>query len=61
VLYVKEKGKITNAEYQEINVCSRNTASAELKELTNKSILEGSDVKGVGSFYQLKIIAQIAQ
>jgi ATP-dependent DNA helicase RecG len=58
VLYVKEKGRITNAEYQEINKCSRNTASSELNDLVNKSILQSSDVKGAGSFYQ---IAQIAQ
>jgi ATP-dependent DNA helicase RecG len=58
VLYVKEKGKITNSEYQEINKCSRNTASSELNDLVNKSIFQSSDVKGAGSFYQ---IAQIAQ
>jgi ATP-dependent DNA helicase RecG len=58
VLYVKEKGKITNSEYQEINNCSRNTASSELNDLVNKSIFQSSDVKGAGSFYQ---IAQIAQ
>ena len=58
VLYVKENGKITNSEYQELNKCSRNTASSELSNLVDKSILQSSDVKGAGSFYQ---IAQIAQ
>ena len=53
VLYAKEKGKITNSEYQEINQCSRNTASSELNELVNKSIFQSSDVKGAGSFYQI--------
>jgi ATP-dependent DNA helicase RecG len=57
VLYVKEKDKITNSEYQEINKCSRNTASSELNDLVNKSIFQSSDVRGAGSFYQ---IAQIA-
>jgi ATP-dependent DNA helicase RecG len=53
VLYVKEKDKITNSEYQEINKCSRNTASSELNDLVNKSIFQSSDVKGAGSFYQI--------
>jgi len=59
VLYVKEKGQITNKEYQSINDCSRNTASSELMELVDKFILQKSDAKGAGSYYQL--IAQIAQ
>ena len=53
VLYVKEKGRITNSEYQKINNCSRNTASSELNDLVDKSILQGSAVKGAGSFYQI--------
>ena len=58
VLYVKAKGRITNGEYQNINECSRNTASSELNDLVNKSILQSSDVKGAGAFYQLCAIAQ---
>ena len=58
VQYVKEKGKITNGEYQKLNNCSRNTASIELNVLVNKSVLENSDMKGAGSFYKLNIIAQ---
>jgi len=54
VNFVKEKGKITNKEYQEINNCSRNTASNDLADLVQKKILVGSDVKGAGAFYQLK-------
>ncbi|MCQ2960375.1 MAG: putative DNA binding domain-containing protein, partial [Bacteroidales bacterium] len=30
IMYVKEKGKITNKEYQEINACSRATANRDL-------------------------------
>jgi len=58
VLYIKEKKRITNKEYQTINKCSRNTASSELNELVNRSILQSSEVKGAGSFYQLCVIAQ---
>jgi ATP-dependent DNA helicase RecG len=53
VLYVKEKGRITNGEYQKINNFSRNTASSELNDLVNKSIFQRSDMKGAGSFYQI--------
>jgi len=36
VPYVKEKGKITNKEYQGINLVARRTATTELIELTSK-------------------------
>ena len=55
VLYVKEKGKITNGEYQTINDCSRNTAFRDLVDLVEKELLETSDNKGIGSFYSLKL------
>jgi len=51
VMYVKEKGKITNREYQELNLCSRNTASNDLKYLTQKGILKESGKKGMGAYY----------
>jgi ATP-dependent DNA helicase RecG len=40
VLYVKEKGRITNSEYQEINNISERTASRDLEELFQKGIFE---------------------
>jgi ATP-dependent DNA helicase RecG len=58
VLFVKEKGKITNKDYQEINDCSRNTASNDLSELVNKGMFLPSGQKGAGAFYKLKGIAQ---
>ena len=51
--FVKEKGKITNSEYQSINECSRNTASNELAELVNKKLLNTSGQKGAGAYYIL--------
>lgn len=57
ITFVKENGKITNKEYRKINDCSRNTASNDLGDLVQKSILVGSDIKGAGAFYQLKSIA----
>ncbi len=55
VRYMKEKGKITNKDYQQLNVCSRNTATNDLKELIQKRILKESGKKGAGAFY---VIAQ---
>ena len=52
--YLKERGKITNSEYQSINDCSRNTASNDLTELVNKDLLESSGQKGAGAYYILK-------
>lgn len=54
VLYVKEKGKITNSEYQKINNISERTTSRELSELTKLDLLEQAGSFGAGSFYKLK-------
>jgi len=51
VMYMKQKGRITNREYQELNQCSRNTASNDLKTLTQKGIIKESGKKGAGSYY----------
>jgi ATP-dependent DNA helicase RecG len=52
VLYVKENGKITNGEYQEINEISERTASRDLEELMNKEIFtrEGG---GKNTYYRI--------
>ncbi|GHS86230.1 ATP-dependent DNA helicase [Bacteroidia bacterium] len=53
MLYVKQKGKITNKEYQEINQISNRTATNELKELVeNYSILKIIGA-GAGTFYEI--------
>ena len=54
VLYVKENGKITNSEYQELNDCSRATSNRDLTELVQKNILLFNDIVGAGANYQLK-------
>ncbi|MDO9036319.1 MAG: hypothetical protein Q7U51_14105 [Methanoregula sp.] len=53
VLYAKENGKITNADYQRIADISAATARRDLKDLIDKKILE---MKGVrkGIYYILK-------
>ncbi len=51
--YVKENGKITNKEYQEINECSHRTATRDLIDLVQKDLLQSNDSKGAGVFYVL--------
>ena len=53
VQYTQELGRITNADYQRINKCSRNTASADLKQLVQLGWLQQQGTKGAGSFYTL--------
>jgi ATP-dependent DNA helicase RecG len=52
VLYVKEKGRITNKEYQEINEVSRRWTTVELTDLVNKNIFKNIGY-GAGSYYEL--------
>lgn len=54
VLYAKQQGRITNADYQRLNDCSRNTASADLKELVQQNWLKQQGTKGAGSYYVVR-------
>ena len=54
VLYVKEHGQITNADYQRINELKQTVSSQELQALTKLNILESQGSKGRGSKYVLK-------
>jgi ATP-dependent DNA helicase RecG len=51
--YIKEKGKITNSEYQTNYAVARNTATRDLSDLVEKGLLKSSESKGAGSFYEL--------
>ena len=53
VLYAKEKGRITNSEYQNLNDVSRATATRDLKELIDKKLFKPSGQKGAGAFYTI--------
>ena len=53
VLYVKKNGKITNKEYQELTKISRQTATIDLSELTEKSIFIKIGKAGRGIAYEL--------
>ncbi|MBM4145785.1 MAG: transcriptional regulator [Nitrospira sp.] len=54
VIYAKEKGKITNREYQEYCNTSDRTATRDLTDLVNKEILEQVGTTGKGTKYILK-------
>jgi ATP-dependent DNA helicase RecG len=53
VLYVKEKGKITNSEYQEINEISKRTATTELIELSDSHKILRNIGYGAGSYFEI--------
>ena len=53
-MYVKEKGKITNKEYRELNGVIKKTASRDLGVLTDKRILEKVGSTGKGTHYIMK-------
>jgi ATP-dependent DNA helicase RecG len=53
VLFVKEKGKITNKEYQEINAIAKPTATRDLFELTDTYKILINSGFGAGSIYEL--------
>jgi ATP-dependent DNA helicase RecG len=55
VEYIKTKGKITNAEYQEINNVSKRTATNDLSELVEQYKLLNNTGFGAGSYYELII------
>ncbi|NCA86607.1 MAG: transcriptional regulator [Clostridia bacterium] len=54
VLFVKEKGKITNSEYQILNEISDRTALRDIDELTQKGILIKEGEKK-GTYYKLDV------
>jgi len=53
VLYVKEKGKITNKEYQEINSVSKRTAAYELIESVETYKIFKQQGESVGTYYEI--------
>lgn len=54
VLFAKEKGKITNSDYQALNNISKRTATTELTELANKfKVLIKTGTSGASIYYQI--------
>lgn len=56
VMYVKEKGKIANKEYQAICDTSERTATRDLTDLVGREIFEQVGVTGKGTSYILKTL-----
>jgi len=55
VMYVKEKGRITNKEYQGLTGVSRITATRELQDIVEKEVLQMVGKVGKGTKYILKV------
>lgn len=51
VMYVKEKEKITNKKYQELNMVSKRTATRDLEDLVKRNIIEQIGITGKGTEY----------
>lgn len=54
VMYAKEKGKITNKEYQEICSTSERTATRDLSNLVHTGLFEQIGITGKGTEYVLR-------
>ena len=52
VLYVRENGKITNKEYQELNSTIDRTALRDIEELMNKDIFK-REGDGKNTYYRI--------
>ena len=50
---MKERGKITNSEYQTINLVAKPTATRDLAELTDTYKILKNTGFGAGSIYEL--------
>lgn len=55
IVFTKDRGVITNADYQEIAEVSKRTASRELNSLVSKGIFVAQGNKGRGSSYRIKV------
>jgi len=54
VLFVKEKGRITNSEYQKLNKVSKRTATIELTQLFEEfNLIRKEGIRGAGVLYTL--------
>ena len=51
--YIKEKGRITNSEYQKLNIVSKRIATIELDEMRKKGIINRVGTRGRGTYYVL--------
>jgi ATP-dependent DNA helicase RecG len=54
ILYIKEKGFITNTIYQSLNHLGKTTSTIELQDLVNKNLLKQEGKAGRGIKYALK-------
>ncbi len=51
LLYIKEHGSISNAQYQELTTVSKRTATRDLQELTEREFIQKTGTTGKGTTY----------
>ena len=54
IIYTKEKGKITNKEYQKLTGIKDRLATIELNDMVNKKALKKYGTTGRGTYYSLE-------
>ncbi len=54
ILYIKEKGKITNSQYQRICSISKATATRDINDLESRNIFVNRGTKGSSAIYELQ-------
>jgi ATP-dependent DNA helicase RecG len=52
--YVKERGRITNQEFQKLLNVSKRTATNDLEDMVRKGLFEKVGTRGKGTFYKIK-------
>jgi ATP-dependent DNA helicase RecG len=52
--FVRENGRISNKDYQQLNNTIKKTATRDLAQLVSLNILNSSGVLGAGAYYELK-------
>lgn len=54
LLFIKENGSITNAQYQDLFNVSKRKSTNDLQHLVNENLIEKVGTRGRGTFYRLK-------
>ncbi len=55
LLHIKQNGKVTNSDYQNLNGTSHRTAARDLQELVDKNLIAQTGTTGRGTHYTLKV------
>lgn len=51
--FLKNRGRITNSDYQRLNHISKPSSTRDLQDLVKKAIIKPSGIRGAGAFYEI--------